>query len=118
MKYTMALCASRHPMPEVANRAIFPEAVNPVEVDTLRKMAENAIPADCTELTVYVTGLTAAMLAVVDVCEARAIDLTAMHYDRETGNYYPQQVMWFVTCPWCGTRHAARGNYCPVCGGN
>lgn len=90
-KYTFALCAGRHPIPGDPP-AIFPGTVNPLDVGGLYLTAEAAIPADCTDLTVYVTGLTVAMLAVVRVCFARGILLTALHYDRDTDSYYPQEV--------------------------
>jgi len=118
MKYEMALCAGRHETP--ATSAIFAETLNPLDVCGLYNAADAAIPADCTDLTVYVTGLTVAMLAVVKVCIDRGISLTAMHYDRESGTYYPQVVTQFVTCGCCGGRipgtpmdHAW---YCPNCG--
>ena len=118
MQYTFVLCPAHHRTPKEAKQGIFPETViNPSAVDELREIAENAIPADCTELVVYVTGLTPAMLAVVAVCVDRGISLTAMHYNPE-GGYYPQQVTYYVTCLWCGNRRSPRGNYCPVCGGN
>lgn len=88
-EYTYALCAARHPIP--VDAALFPSEVNPLDVDGLRDAAA-AIPADCTALTVYVTGLTAAMLAVVSVCAQRGISLTAMHFDRASGDYYAQRV--------------------------
>lgn len=88
-----ALCASRHPMPDFLDGNIFPTEVNPLDVSAMIHMAENAIPEDCKYLMVYVTGLTAAMLAVVKVCADRGISLTAMHYNRDTGDYYPQVVL-------------------------
>jgi hypothetical protein len=38
------------------------------------------------------------MLAVGQVCIARGISLTAMHYDRESGQYYPQKITQYHTC--------------------
>ena len=44
------------------------------------------------ELVVYVTGLTAALAAVIAACAAWGVQLTLMHYDRETGDYRPQPI--------------------------
>lgn len=44
-------------------------------------------------LVVYVTGLTACIAAVIAVCVRCGVDLTLMHYDRETGEYLPQVVL-------------------------
>ena len=91
MKRIFELCAGRHCTP--AEASIFQETLNPLEIEELHRIADAAIPTDTTELVVYVTGLTVAMLSVVRVCLERGISLTAMHYDRESGNYYPQLVV-------------------------
>lgn len=44
-------------------------------------------------LVLYVTGLTVATVAVINVCMGVGIPLTLMHYDRDRGDYYPQEVM-------------------------
>lgn len=92
MKHTFCLCAGRHPIPGNPP-AIFPQTVNPLDTDGLYQTANAAIPADCTDLTVYVTGLTVAMLSVVRVCVDRGIALNALHYDRDSDSYYPQAVL-------------------------
>lgn len=43
-------------------------------------------------LVLYVTGLTVATVAVINVCIRVGISLTLMHYNRDTGSYYPQDV--------------------------
>lgn len=42
------------------------------------------------EIVVYITGLTAATLAVVSVCRELGITPIFMHYNRADGRYYPQ----------------------------
>ena len=118
MKYVMNLCEGRHATP--ATSAIFAETLNPLDVAGLYDAAKAAIPEDCTELTVYVTGLTVAMLSVVNVCMNSGISLTAMHYDRESRDYYAQQITQFTTCPFCKGRIPGTAMnhawYCPHCG--
>lgn len=40
----------------------------------------------------YVTGLTVALIAALNVCRAEGISVTLWHFNRATGRYYPQQV--------------------------
>lgn len=44
-------------------------------------------------LDLYVTGLTVALISVLNACRELEIEVTLYHYDRESGNYYPQQVL-------------------------
>ena len=116
--YEFELCASRHMTP-ATGRAIFGNTVDPTDVAGLRAAAEAAIPADAAEINLYVTGLSVALLAVVAVCESRMISLTAYHFDRETGDFYPQQVLRYERCPFCGQPfNHAHGAFCPACGSN
>lgn len=45
------------------------------------------------DLVLYVTGLSVALTAVINVCQRNDIALTLMHYDQGNGGYYPQEVM-------------------------
>lgn len=47
----------------------------------------------CFYTDLYVTGLTVALVAVLNACHKLGIVVTLYHYDREEGNYYPQQVL-------------------------
>ncbi len=90
MKY-MALCDSRHPIPDAVDGAVFPNTINPLAVEELEQMAKSAL-VNTDSLTLFVTGLSVALVAVINVCHANNIILTLMHYDRDTGTYYPQKV--------------------------
>lgn len=48
--------------------------------------------APCFDLVLYVTGLTVATVAVINVCRGLGVSLTLMHYDQSAGDYYPQGV--------------------------
>ena len=112
--YTFALCAGRHPIPGNPD-AIFPETVNPLDLDGMFETAQRAIPEDCTDLTLYVTGLTVAMLTVVQVCLNRGVSLTALHFDRTSGMYYAQRMLRFDRCPFCGAPMLPSDLHCPHC---
>ena len=45
-----------------------------------------------TEINLYVTGLTVALIEVLNVCADLEISVTLYHYDRDSGNYFPQKV--------------------------
>lgn len=44
-------------------------------------------------LMLYVTGLSVATVAVINVCIRVGISLTLMHFNQATGDYYPQGVL-------------------------
>ncbi len=47
------------------------------------------------ELVVYVTGFTPALVALINVCRKVGMSkLTLMHFDRNSGEYVPQNVAW------------------------
>ena len=114
MNYEFTLCAGRHDTP--AKDSIFPEGIDPMDFQSLIETANNAIPNNAKYLKVYVTGLTPAMLAVVRVCEFRGISLTAMHYNRDTGEYCNQTVLQFTPCPFCHNGVPDGATACPTCG--
>ena len=43
-------------------------------------------------LYLYVTGLSAALAAVIKVCAENGVKLSLLHYDRETGEYVRQDI--------------------------
>ena len=110
----VGLCASRHPMP--VTEYIYPESVDPTDFSGMEKTVEDFIlqhvgltvterhaldqrygeDVPCytgkRSLVVYITGLTACTAAVIKVCALNGISLTLMHYDRESGEYLPQQI--------------------------
>ena len=112
---TMVLCAGRHEMP-ANDGAIFPGEINPLDVAGLEVQARkrllemfpnevmrlSAIPGQVEytdvltmyrgELRLYVTGLSVALVAVLNACRWMGVDLTLLHFDRASGEYYPQKV--------------------------
>ena len=89
----VALCAGRHDIPLAIDGAVFDHDVDPtdplkLELEATRLIRENQIEA----MTLYVTGLTVALVAVMNVCRRLNIRLILMHYDRERDKYIPQFV--------------------------
>ena len=62
-----------------------------------RVEAEGCFPAigvsPAFDLVLYVTGLSVALVSVINVCLHVGISLTLMHFNQATGDYYPQDVL-------------------------
>ena len=114
MVYNFGLCKGRHEMP--VNDFIFENEIDVRDFRAMEAAVFAAIPADAEHINLYITGLTAAALAVVSVCEYKNIGLTAWHFDRESGEYLPQHVLEYGRCAFCGGAMAAGDNYCAHCG--
>ena len=57
------LCESRHEMP--VEKAVFPNTINPLDIEGMEAVAEDAI-SNISHLILYVTGLTVALVAVIN----------------------------------------------------
>lgn len=110
----LGLCKGRHEMP--VEDYIFEQEINPTDVSGITDVAYSKLrelypecrvvttcmpnQADYTDVPVYkrghldlyATGLTVALIAVINVCKSLGIDVVLYHYDRESGEYYPQHV--------------------------
>jgi hypothetical protein len=116
MNRKMALCAGRHNIPNATDGAIFPAVVNPIDIDGINAVVRTTLQnVDCLDL--YVTGLSVALVAVVDYCVSNGVGLTLWHYNVATGDYYPQPVAksW-RSCPFCGHLNPPTAWYCGGCG--
>lgn len=117
----MVLCAGRHEVPAAVDGAVFKEIANIKNVKFLESTAFNSIWnaayrralageigflvecgetfdsgfafSDKVKLNLYVTGLTVALIAVLNMCRSENIPVTLFHYDRETGEYFKQEVV-------------------------
>lgn len=108
----VGLCAGRHDIP--VSRYIFSEVSNVMDFPALNKIAGEFILANCNirdgwgsspaqtdytdvqrlfgdPLDVVVTGLTPCTAAVMWACACYGVRLTLWHYNRDTGDYVPQQ---------------------------
>jgi len=86
----LGLCVGRHEIPQV-REYIFPNELDPLDLEGMEQQAKSKL-AGASELILYVTGLTVALICVVNVCRELNIKLTLMHYNRDNGEYYPQEV--------------------------
>lgn len=89
---SMELCKGRHETP-ATDGAIFETEVNPLDIIALESHAKERLAnLNITSLNLYVTGLTVALIAVLNATRELNIKVTLWHFDRENGKYYSQEV--------------------------
>nr|DAG52805.1 MAG TPA: hypothetical protein [Caudoviricetes sp.] len=89
---SMELCKARHETP-ATDGAIFETEVNPLDVAGLETEAKSRLEnLNIKKLDLYVTGLTVALIAVLNVARELNISVTLWHFNRENGDYYSQEV--------------------------
>lgn len=106
------LFTSRHQHSEIDGLPeIFSEGICPTDFAELDRQAQEFFTANnADEYVIYVTGLTAATVAVIKAAVDFQVKLILMHYDRTTDKYIPQRVVtptlveqgndeWGVTVP-------------------
>ena len=91
MAKNMMLCEGRHSITEAIDGAIFENELNPLAVSELESKAETKLRG-VKVLNLYVTGLTVALVAALNVCRKLDINVTLYHFDRTSGTYYTQEV--------------------------
>lgn len=90
------LCSNRHPMP--VHDAIFPKFVKPLDFKDLESRAKKVLEKTGERIVIYVTGLSSALIAAVNVCLELNKKLILMHYDPNNAHYYPQPVYTIKEC--------------------
>ena len=87
----MELCKGRHEIPAASDGAIFETTLDPLAVDYMESVARQKVKG-LDELILYVTGLSVALVSVINACKLEDVKLTLQHYDRDSGLYYSQEV--------------------------
>lgn len=81
-------------MPANVEGAIFNEIADPTNTDDIYLTALTWLDSNNVgELNLYVTGLTVALIAVINACKVRGVDLTLWHFNRDTNSYFAQEVL-------------------------
>ena len=89
----MGLIEGRHDMP--VSDYIFKDGDFDVfDFGWMKNRVHEAL-FDTKSLDLYVTGLTVALVEVINYCVYNDIDLTLYHYNKETGEYVSQEVTIF-----------------------
>ena len=89
MHIRLGAIKGRHQMP--VNQYIFDGEVNPLDLAGIYSHIREKI-GGYQSVDLYVTGLTVVTAAVIHICYQDNIGLTLYHYDRESGDYYPQRM--------------------------
>lgn len=93
----VSLCEGRHPIPQAVDGALFGSVIeDPTDVEGLTAEAEDILldRVGCHgHVDLFVTGLTVALIAVINAARKLEDSVTLWHYDRESGKYFPQEVM-------------------------
>lgn len=90
---SLALCEGRHNIPAAEDGAIFNNELNPLDVKGLETEAYKKLrDLEINKLNLYVTGLTVALIAVINACKKLGIKVTLYHFNRVSNTYYPQEV--------------------------
>lgn len=100
----VGLCRGRHNLP--VEGYIFGEVVDVHDFTSMQEIADKYVRENCNvreimdddgesryvggSLEVYVTGLTALTAAVMAACMWYGVSLTLYHFDRDSGEYIPQ----------------------------
>ena len=86
----MVLCAARHSHPAIDGLpAVFANDIDPMDFNNLMRIAAHKLK-NIKTLDLYVTGLTPALVAVLNVCMRDSISCTLWHYNKDSGGYEPQ----------------------------
>lgn len=85
----VGLINNRHPMP-VQNYIFEKEIENVFDFESIKN--EISVYSGKNELVCYITGLSSVTAALVQVCAVYGVELTLMHYDRDTDEYVPQVI--------------------------
>lgn len=97
--YEIGLIRGRHEIPGIDKYVFEGEIEDPSDIPAIRYTAyENIgnIPIKYTDIKLYVTGLTPCLVEVINACRYFKFDLTLMHFNPKTNDYYEQEVIGYV----------------------
>ena len=90
-KKILSLFQGRHPMPDEVTGAVLKFVKDPTDLKDITEQVHYSLK-DCNELILYTTGLSVALVAVINYCEFNRIPLTVMHHDKVSNTYFPQEI--------------------------
>lgn len=91
----LALCESRHEMPVGCEGHIYPHTVDLNDMDRVQDLADKIVcqcKCDGQDLHVYVTGIQAPLVAVINSANKRKVKLVLWHWNPNSKTYYKQYV--------------------------
>ena len=91
----LGLVRGRHEIAEVKDYIFNGTIENPSDFSAMWKLADDFIgdmDMSVKEINLYVTGLTTALIEVLNVCKDYDIKVNLLHYNPLDGKYYKQEV--------------------------
>lgn len=102
----IATCEGRHAIAPAVDGAVFGNEIAPEDLINPEKLKSQAaialhnavsakladIQADDVTVNLYITGLTVAVIAAISAAKEAGYNVVCFHYDRNSGNYYPQYI--------------------------
>ena len=95
-KFVLGLVSGRHSMPveEYVFNGEIKDPLNFAEMESIIDSRFQELEVqEGDEVNVYVTGLTAATVEVINTCRKYNVTLYLYHYDRDSNSYKKQTVM-------------------------
>jgi hypothetical protein len=99
----IGLCQGQHEIPGITDY-FFDTEISLINTIQLQKIAEEKLwkimdiyGRSNIEIELYVTGLTAALIAVINACNLNCTRINLMHYDKNACTYYKQNIVQFST---------------------
>jgi len=90
-KKSFGLVKGRHDIPNV-DAFIFDDAITDVtDIDGMMLVVADKLK-DVNDVDVFVTGLSVALVSVINFCTLHNIKLTLHHFNRDTGGWFAQPV--------------------------
>lgn len=96
-EFNLGTCKGRHEMP--VEKFVFETIEDTTDIVALRETVWSFIGDNFYEIlraeqiNIYVTGLTVALIEIVNQFKKMADNIVLMHYDVKTNTYYPQRVL-------------------------
>lgn len=90
----VGLVRGRHNLPPNVHHYVWDEDIKDVtDIDEIEKHAEDWVSRyKPGRMTVYVTGLTQALVAIINACRRHGVSLRLEHFNRSTKQYFSQEV--------------------------
>ena len=99
VELNMSLCKGRHEIEAAKDGSIFDcEIADVTNTEAIENQALEVVKGlilkcKCKpHINLYVTGLTVALIAAINACNRWGVKVTLYHFNRDTGDYYPQEV--------------------------
>ena len=100
-KLYLELCRGRHSIPGATDGAVFENTL--ADIAAVLEMEETALKRLSSliasknkaidTLNLYVTGFTPALVATINAAHRLGLKIILWHYNRDTDNFFPQEVM-------------------------